>query len=87
MFVYMTVVLAALQTLLTSSEGMANKAVQAVSWWFCVLSLLAVAGALLSMVLMWVINFVSNYVATMIHIRKRDKRRQKAMDMKREPEP
>lgn len=84
-FVYMTVVLAALQTLLTSRQGMANEAVQDVSFWFCVLSLLAVAGALLSMMLVWVINFISNYVATMIHIRKRDKRKKREMNKGPQP--
>ncbi|KAL0631037.1 hypothetical protein Q9L58_010113 [Maublancomyces gigas] len=84
-FVYVTLVLTALQTLQSSRQGMANEAVQDFSWWFCVLSLLAVAGALLSMVLVFVINFVSNYVATMIHIRKRDKLKKKKMNTGPQP--
>lgn len=84
-FVYMTVVLAALQTLLTSRYGMAVEGLQVVSLWFGMLSLMTVAYVVLSMVLAFGITFVGDCMSMMRYRRKSIK--QKKKEMNTDPQP
>lgn len=59
-FVYMTVILSAMQTAMTSHDGVANTVLQEVSYWFCVLSLLSVVGVLGLMFLIFLCNFAGD---------------------------
>lgn len=72
-FAYLTVVLAAMQTVLTSSPGVANHAVQEVSYWFGVSSLITVAVVLVFMLLIFMVCFSSNLLETLNHARKAQK--------------
>lgn len=74
-FVYVTLVLTALQTMMTSRYGVASDAVQLVSWLFCALSLMTVAVVVVLMAMVFVSNFVSNLISMLNHIYMRKKKR------------
>lgn len=73
-FAYLTVVLAAMQTVLTSKFGIANGAFQEVSYWFGVVSLITVAVVLVLMLFIFVSMFLSNLLATLNHDRQGQKK-------------
>lgn len=73
-FAYVTVVLAAMQVVLTSSPGVANHAVQKVSYWFGVASLITVAVVLVLMLLIFIGSFSSNLLETLNHARRGQKK-------------
>lgn len=73
-FAYVTVVLAAMQTVLTSSPAVGNHAVQEVSYWFGVGSLVTVAVVLVLMLLIFMGSFSSNLLETLHHARRGQKK-------------
>lgn len=79
---YVTLALTALQTMMASSYGAASDVVQLASWWFSALSLTAVAVMVVLMALLLVFNFVSNLVATLIHIGNKNKNKKEKEKMK-----
>lgn len=64
-FAYVTVVLAAMQTMLTSSFGARNVAVQEVSYWFGVVTLITVVLVIVIMLFILVGSFSSNLAAAL----------------------
>lgn len=66
-FAYLTVVLAAMQTVLTTTFGEGNMYIQRASYGFGVFSLLLVLVAVVLMLFIFIVMFLSNLLATLKH--------------------
>lgn len=66
-FVYMTVILSAIQTAMASNQSRTDALLQEVSYWFSVGLLLTVVGVLGLMLLVFLVNFVNNMFKTLTH--------------------
>lgn len=73
-FAYLTVVLAAMQTVLTSTIGEKNVYIQRATYGFGVFSLITVLVAVVLMLLIFIIVFMGNLLATLKHNKRRKKK-------------